>query len=226
MSRLWMLFVILCTLGCEKRREEANVNPFGEDESEYVLMIVVDLSGSFQKLMAEDGTAYDFTLHAIDRYFRDRVGCNDQLILAQISGERRSLLWHGAPRRLYEEFPTARKFRDFLVARADPNGSMVHDGIAHAMEYLMSMRSVSTGKAKSATLILSDMMDNAPDSDQSEQRLIKAFTSYSNRSGAIGLYYCDQMELVKWRQNFEKAGLRLVALAPDVKGRPPLPSFE
>src|SRR5581483_10650876 len=47
---------------------------FAADKSEYVLMIAIDLSGSFKEKMATDGRAYEFVCAVVDRFFRSRGG--------------------------------------------------------------------------------------------------------------------------------------------------------
>lgn len=213
-------------VGCAKRDPTVKTGHFEEDDAEFVLLVVLDLSGSFQHLMAEDGVAYDFTLHAIDTYFRGNAGSNNQLILAQISGTGKSLLWQGTPRNLRQQFPTPKAFRDFLVSRADPAGSLVHDGVAHALRYVTGHRSVAGGKAKSVALILSDMHDTGPDTEQSEQKLMDAFVEYMKHGGGIGLYYVSQDRYFDWQDNFNRSGHSLSVVEMDINGRPRLPILE
>ena len=110
----WIVAVILCATGCEKRRESSHTTFAHDGNAEYVLGVVIDLSGSFSDLMAEKGQAHAFLLQVIDAYFRDRIGSQDKLIIAQISGNERALLWEGKPLQLRRDFPTPESFRNML----------------------------------------------------------------------------------------------------------------
>jgi hypothetical protein len=225
---LLCLVPAVCMPGCTHRNKTTDaMGVIGRDESSFKLMIVMDLSGSFQGLMVDDGHAWRFTMYCVDEYFKSRIGNdNDEIIIAQISGERRSLLWKGTPQRLRQEFSSASKFRDFLRKSASPNGSLVHLGSAHAVKYMTSQKSVQTGQAKSAVLILSDFLDNGPEPETSEQQAMDEFTKYLDMGGQLGLYYIDQDRYFHWRDKFNAAGHDMVPVEVDIQGRPPLPKFE
>ena len=77
---LALILLALCFTGCGEHR---NTGPGAakptfqrEESSKQVVMIVMDLSGSFTSKMAEDGEAYEFAIHVIDRYFRRRDPIN------------------------------------------------------------------------------------------------------------------------------------------------------
>jgi hypothetical protein len=221
------IVLIVTAPGCERRVRDANASPLGKDESTYKLMIVLDLSGSFRDLMIDSGAAWKFTLSCVDKYFRGRIGNeSDQIILCQISGGTRSIIWQGSPRSLRERFRTPEHFHNFLKSKAEGDGSMVHTGVAHAVKYLSSQKSVQTGQAEAVTLILSDFLDNGPDSIETEQKLMDEFANYLNLGGHLGLYYVDQERYFRWRENFDRAGFDLVPVEMDVHGRPPLPDFD
>ena len=219
--------VIVCLLlacGCERRREtRAFVTT--EEDSEYVIAVLVDLSGSFLDRMTEGGQAHDFMLALLDRYFRERIGTNDQLILAQISGTPdRSLLWQGSPFELRKQFPTARAFSDFLRSKADPQGSCVHNAVVQTVEYVMNIPSVSNRKAKSAVFVLSDMIDNGPKGSMSRGGVVKVLSDYAKLGGAFFFYFVDQTLIPVWMADLKKAGLDC-NVVPDIR-RPVLPNFE
>lgn len=217
--------VVSLTCGCAPRRQ-AEVTPLRDDESEYVLTILLDLSGSFAHLMAEDGKGYDFALIVMGRYFRDRTGTRDKIIIAQVSGTERALLWEGTPLELRREFPSAAAFRDFLLSKADPGGSLVHAGLANTVEYLTSDPRVASGEAKSALFVLSDMLDNDPESKESEDRAVRALAEYGQKGGVVGLYYVDQSLVAHWRQILSDAQIPDYRVECEIVGQPPLPSFE
>jgi len=224
MNRLIFSALILCALGCE-RRDTSFASPFQQESSDYVLLVAVDLSGSFRELMTEDGKAYELLLHAIDQYHRDGIGSDFQIIITQLSGNRRPLLWQGKPQQLRREFPDPTAFRDFLIAHGDADSSRINDGIAESIDYVLHTYSVAHGNARSVALILSDMEDTHDSQHESDLRLTTALTTFARR-GNIGFYFCDQERMADIRQKMKQAGIDMYILECDIHGRPPLPSFE
>ena len=125
------LIVLAAVAGCTPRgpvaREEAVVL---HEERGCVLTILLDLSGSFHEQMIDRGKAHQFCLAVLDNYFKDRIGEKDEVVIAQISGTDRALLWQGTPMRLRQDFASPKEFGDFLRARAIPNQSNVLANIA------------------------------------------------------------------------------------------------
>ena len=201
-------------------------NDYLRPKSDYVIAIAIDLSGSFSQLMAEDGKAYEFALRVVDRYYRDRVGTNDTLIISQISGNQRALLWHGKPLDLRRQFPSAASFRDFLLERSNPGGSLVNEAFAQTLDYLVREPNVSSGRAKSALFVLSDMLDNSPERAESLQKVRDSLADYGRLGGVVGLYYVDMYYVPSWQQTLQQAGLREYHVESEIVGSPVLPSFD
>jgi hypothetical protein len=218
------LCLLLLISGCHPRLDisESIITPH---EGEYLVSILIDLSGSFSEMMATDGHAYDFLLQILDRYFRDRIGTNDQIVISQISGgTNRSLLWQGTPVELRQRFPTADAFRVFLLSKADAAVSRVYDALSQTVEYTMSDSNVVSGKAKSAVFCLTDMLDTSV--DQSKERAVKALNDYGRMGGVVGIYFCEQGQVAEWRQILTDAGIRNSCVEPEFVGHPKLPSFD
>lgn len=227
MHRLLLIVLpifIITNLGCE-RRDPASASPFHQDPADYVLLVAIDMSGSFREYMTETGRAYEFILHALDRYFRDRLGGQDQVIITQLSGNNRPLLWQGTPQRLRREFPDPSAFRDYLIAHADANSSRINDGIAESLDYVLHSQSVARGDAKTVALILSDMDDTHPQQDKSDVRLASALSTFAGR-GKVGFYFCCQERLGDMRSKMTQAGINDYVLECDIHTQPPLPSFD
>lgn len=224
MKRLIFTALILCVLGCE-RRDTSNISPFQQEPSGYVLLVAIDMSGSFRELMAEDGKAYNFVLQAIDQYHRDGIGNDFQIIITQLSGNQRPLLWQGEPQQLRREFPDPKAFHDYLIAHADPDSSRINDGIAESIDYVLHTYSVAQGNARTVALILSDMEDSQGSQEQSDPRLLTSLTTFARR-GSIGFYFCSQSRMADIRQKMKQAGIDMYILECDIHGHPPLPSFE
>jgi hypothetical protein len=218
------LLVATLAAGCEKRHEAVD-STFGQIESDYVLTIVVDLSGSFVQKMAEDGKAYDFTLRVVDRYFRDRIGTNDRILIAQISGADQALLWEGTPVDLRHEFPSAPAFRSFLQSHAIQSGSLVHAAMTSALQHVMTDHRVARGQTKSALFVLSDMMDNGGDAE-SERLLMQELTDYGRCGGVVGLYYVDHPLVAVWKRRLNDAHIKHFCVESEIVAKPPLPSFD
>lgn len=80
-SAFIITWLALCVAGCQERADLSE-GIFRADDGDYVLTIALDLSKSFDELMAEDGKAWSFVCQVLDQYFRDRLGHSDKLILA------------------------------------------------------------------------------------------------------------------------------------------------
>ena len=219
-----MCLCLALVAGCEKRTDTRSVM-FTEDDSEFVVAVLIDLSPSFQSQMTEGGQAYEFLMALLDRYFRERVGTQDQLILAQISGvSDRALMWQGSPMELRKQFPDPKSFSQFLVAKANPAGSCVHDSIVQTVEYVMDEPNVANRKARSALFVLSDMIDSNPNSAASRARAVQAVQSFTEGGGAFGCYFVDQTVLTTWKRDLQKVGVDF-SISSEFR-RPTLPSFE
>jgi hypothetical protein len=222
----WLpLLLTITALGCEKR-QAPNSTTFEERETEYVLAVAIDLSGSFAEQMADQGKAHEFLLQVLDRYFRDRIGSDDRVFLAQISGSGRALLWDGTPRELRRDFPTPKHFRDFLRTKAQSDGSRVHEALAETIEYVMADRAVASGRAKPALFVLSDMLDNGRKTPQLKQRVLTDLAAYGRLGGIAGFYFVDERRLKAWRQILDGAGVREAIVESSIVSRPTLPRFE
>src|SRR5262249_18456628 len=79
----------------------------GGSQEKMILVFDIDLSGSFNKLMADDGYAYSYIMDVLQKYSQSRVGTEDKLIIAQLSGTEHPLLWEGKPSQLRKDFPSA-----------------------------------------------------------------------------------------------------------------------
>ena len=222
-----MLVVLLCVLmitGCGKRRESTETATFNRNDNQRVVMIVMDLSGSFTAKMANDGKAWEFATTCVDRYFRKSDPLNDRIILAQISGTERSLLWEGTPIELRRDFQSAESFRDFLLSKADESGSLVNHGVTNAVEYLTRHPRYGGGHAKMVTLILSDMEDTG--GSDSEQRMNESLVAYAGTDGSVGIYFCHQLLIESWKSRLSRAGVRNYIVESEIVGKPELPNFE
>ncbi len=215
---LYLVMLSLLSLGCEAAPPPSD-SPLAGEPCDYVLLIAVDRDN-----VEANADVFDFILRVLDRYFHDRIGGHDQVIIAELSGNNRPLIFQGTPQALREKFPDSKAFREYLLAHGT-KGKRINTGIAEALEYLMQTYSVAKGNAESVALILSDMNDDQPGQNESDRRLMNALTTYA-RKGNLGFYFCDQIRMADIRQKMEQAGFQFYTLECDAFGRPPLPNFE
>jgi hypothetical protein len=177
-------------------------------------------------MQTDAGKAHRFLLLLVERFFRDRIGSNDKIVIAQVSGAEKSLLWDGSPRALRQEFPNAEAFRDFLLAGSNPAGSRVHDGIADTVDYIMDYPGVANGQTKSALFVMSDMDDNFPEAEASKARLLRSLAVYSSRGGVVGFYWVNQTLVSVWRKGLAEAGFGRAVVESEIAAEPLIPTFD
>ena len=215
---------ILGLVGCARRRE-VRTETLTIQEAQYVVAVILDLSGSFASFMMEGGKAWSFATHVIDHFFRERLGSQDALVIAQVSATGKPLLWDGEPYRLRQSFEDAGAFHAFLRQKSDPNGSRIYEGLAAALKYVLAYPGVSNGNARSAVLILSDMYDTTG-SEEAKTALLKQLAAYGHVDGAVGMYWVDTNLVGDWRTHLQDAGIKNAIVTADIVDNPPLPNFE
>ncbi len=216
-SRLLLVALLATAVGCQKRvsRYESSL---GDERSEIVVAIIIDLSPSFEQRMAEDGAAYDFLMTILDRYFRDHA-VDGRLLLSQISDADNALLWEGTPQQLRAEF-SPETFRVFLKSKANPTGSRVHASLLSTLDYLNELPS-----EKAALFVLSDFVDTNDASTEMGQKIKAALARFAKRHSVVGFYYMDQQRLAPWRNMLTTAGIKDFRVKPAI-AKPDLPSFD
>ena len=221
---LSIAIVVASFTGCTPRASDSRGDAVVlREERGCVVTVLLDLSGSFQSQMIDGGKAHAFCLAILDTYFKDRIGEKDEVIIAQISGTDRALLWQGTPLQLRRDFSDPASFQVFLRSRANPGQSKVFQNLAKCLEYASSDPDVVNSKATSAVFVLSDMLDNDPERDDARERLKKALETFASRDGVLGCYYVDQEVVAKCREFLAKTGLRKFMVEADIVGNPQLP---
>jgi hypothetical protein len=219
--RAFVIGSLILLSGCSARTGVTET--FEKDESEYVVTILLDMSGSFQHMMTEGGKAYDFALQVSDRYFRDRLGTRDRIIIAQASDQQRFLLWEGTPLELRKEFPTPEAFARFLKMKSSPYSSPIHEAMNRVVKYMISKPSVARGTAKPVVFVLSDMIDpNTASLDELKQNL----RTFSECDGVMALFYVDQDLVAEWNIILSEAHIREAYVESEIVGKPNLPNFD
>jgi hypothetical protein len=217
----------VCLAGCEARREEGGGKVISREEPDYVLAIPVDMSGSYADLMEKDGRAWKFLLRAMDGFFRERIGSasNDKIVISQISGNDKALLFDGNPKSLRGRFQNSNQFIQFLRSKSSPAGSRVHDGTRETIEYVMGFPGVAEGRTKSAILVLSDLDDNFADRDMSRSRLLREIITNVQAGGTGGFFWVENSLVGPWRRDLHAAGAKDWIVESEISFDPPLPDF-
>lgn len=225
--RRFMILALVLSLGCEARRSREGQLAVDEERREYLIAVAIDLSGSYQELMlGGNGKAWQFIGGLINSLSMARAGADDRIIISQISGSKKALLWEGSLQSLRRDFPSAQAFRSFLLGKAEATGSRVHESVGDLVDYITEYPGVKEGKTKSALFILSDMEDNFPDSESTKQRLISSFRSYAKTGGMVGIYWCDSQFCGEWKRHLTEAGFKNVIVESAIVAAPSLPRFE
>jgi hypothetical protein len=219
------LFDLALLGGCDSGTEEKNAVTVKGDDPDCLIFVGIDLSGSFYEFMTKDGQAHKFLMRVIDTYFRNSIGANNRIVIAQLSATQRALLWDGSPVQLRQQFPSSEKFQDFLQRKCNPNGSRIYDGIADGFDYVLSDPAVSDGKTKTAVFVLSDFIDNLSD-PKAEDRLARSLTAYAKTKGVIGFYFLEHSRVSGWRQHLRDAGIKQWVCESEIVASPTLPTFD
>jgi hypothetical protein len=213
-------FGLLVLAGCEPRPPEKPAPVFNQ-QCDYMLVAVVDVTGSYLDILEKRG--FPLLLATCDQYFSARVGANDRLVIARVSGSERALLWDGPPMALRESFASPAAFRAFLEKNAG-GGSRVYDSVADATTYCLDFPGVA--HEKTCVMVLSDMEDNFPDSAQSKARMLNALSAYAKKGGSVGFYFVGQAEVTGLRQDLAKCGFKHPPVVEsEIVVSPALPTF-
>lgn len=224
MKRTFLIIALMPLLlaGCPRRVADEEVQVFKHQKAEHVLALVIDMSSSFAYSMQEDDPrAFRFLLNVIDKFKQERAGNNDRIVIAQLSGSDKPLLFDGKPGDLKRAFTSQDQFKQCLTQKSDHNGSKVYASIDKTLTYL-NQRVVADPETRITTIVLSDLLDNDPD-EQAKQKMIATLQRYAPH-GAIGFYWVDQTKTQEFSDILQQAGYP-PATWSHIQYDPPLPSF-
>lgn len=222
-----MICVTVLQLSCQKREITTAPPPFTDETYDYMLAVVLDMSGSFaDKMQANNPIAYRFFMRVSENFFVERMGSDDQIVIAQLSADENTLLWQGKPSSLKKRFPTPEAFSQFLLENSSPSGSRVYSATADTLDYIMDMPGIGE-HTRLLTIVLSDMSNEVPeDSREAKARLAQSLQQFSQLNGAIGLYWVDQQFIPEWKQHFRDAGIEHYRIECAIVDDPELPHFD
>jgi hypothetical protein len=215
--------IVLCLaliVGCERYHEEEG-NWGGGNSSGMRTTFVFDISPSFIEKMADNGNAFRFLMAAMEAYFKDQM--DGQIIIAQISGGKKTFLFEGTQKRLRQLYPTAKEFGEFLRKHAEPDGSMVNDSIAGVLNYITLSTEFAQGQ-KEVVLVLSDLVDTgSKTTDREVKELVQEFVK---KGGVIGLHYISEKEFPAWRAEQRKSGSKWYYVGHEQLDQPAVPHWD
>ncbi len=192
---LILLLLPLALAGCGERRDPTHdaETTFTHTRADAVALVVLDLSGSFEQLLlGRDNRAFAFLQKLIQEFFYQGIGREQRLVIAQISGTDKAILFEGSIRDFNERFPDPESFRDHLKRVGNPAGSRVYDSISDALSFTLGLPAVEKGHTKVGLFVLSDFDDNMHTA-QSFPRLEAQLKVLANEyQGAVGCYFVEQ----------------------------------
>ncbi|HYH66445.1 MAG TPA: hypothetical protein VD866_17260 [Urbifossiella sp.] len=220
-SGLMLLLVLLAGDSSQPLPEE---RPFPDpDPYETVVIVAVDLSGSYLPLLADRGKAWEFLQRVLDRYARGRG--REKLVIAQLSGNNRPMILDTTPDRLRRDFDTPEAFKAFLHAKADPKASRLYDGMTESIDYALGIPGV-TPQTNVVVLFLTDYEDNHS-SPGGEARLMRAIGTLGKRPGsAVGFYYVGQHLAARLRDDVRATGVKNFVVHSAIETEIPLPNLD
>lgn len=227
MFRVLTVFVVLAVSalaglsGCTQYTPPEKTQLLQREETLDVIVVVADLSGSFDQRMKSHGWAFTTTL--LKNFKRDLAGEDGtKIILAQISGAPQGPIFDGSLRSFGKRMGGSSEFHNFLQRHANAAGSRVFDSISEAVEYSTQFVGPNT---RAGVFCLTDMDDNASASG-GEERLVRAFTAFGKKGGSIGLYWVDLDKVEKWETNLRRAGVKNFIVESAIVADPTFPNYE
>ncbi len=221
--------IFLLFAGCVKSPDLGQTSPFEAQELDACLVIVIDLSGSYQDLW--DKRAYDLFLQLSERYFNESMGTENRLIISQISGTEKALLFEGKPSDLRKQFRSPQELSNFLKENSDPDSSRVYAATRQTLDYVNTLPGL-TDNTRLLTLIFSDMLDSESPfqiwDNPFPQELQNSLKRYQAQGGGIALYFVADSERQRWNQFLQETGFSSghYLIESHLSANPQLPRFD
>lgn len=230
----FLSIVLLASLtvssGCFVATAPVHRNPFKVEPLNAVLVVGVDLSGSFAADFGE--RAFPLLKNVMQRFFVESMGEESRIVLAQISGtgDEQVVLFDGTPRELRRRFVDPASLSDFLLEHSNPKASPVFQAIGKMLSYVNQMPDIGED-TRVMGVIISDLKDSETDKKawkKKGEKMLEELEAYQARNGAIGLYYVDLGEIALWNRVLAHAGFEPgdFVITNDLVEDPPLPSFD
>ncbi|QDT07489.1 hypothetical protein K227x_59160 [Rubripirellula lacrimiformis] len=223
-----MLGVTPAIVGCVKSQSIKQEAPFEVQELDACLAIVIDMSGSFSQ--SWDDRAYGLFLDLSERFFTEGMGTDTRLVISQLSGSERVVLFEGEPSELRTRFAGPDELNRFLRDHSEPSQSRVYESTKATLDYIGSLGGV-TDQTRLLTVILSDMQDSEQDLDVRRQmgnEMIESLKRYQAAGGGLALYFVSADETTRWKRILSDAGFEPghYVIENELTQSPQLPRFE
>ena len=220
-----LMLVTAALVGCTPAAPpQNNPSPLNIEPPSYVLIVVLDLSGSYAKFM-DDGKAWNAVSKTIREFYRNRMGEHDKLVIGQISGVTVAPIFSGSPKAFGRECQSAGSFKDLLKKNSDPNGSPVHASTEATLRYGMQFMSPSNN---TFLAVFSDFDENFPEPEKTETKLVATLAEFARKGGACGCYWLSLGQVSKWHANLVKAGFpsNKMVVSGIIEAEPAFPQFD
>lgn len=228
LRKLSIILFGLCLFGgCVKSVDQSQSAPFEKKEYDAILSIVIDQSSSFDAEWT--ARAYTFFLKLMDQYFRETSGSNVKVILSQMSGSDKVVVFDGTPNELRAKFKSPDDLHVYLRDFADPSGTRVYYSVKKTVDYMKSRQGI-TDETKMLAVVLSDLRDTERDLEVRNRignSMIESLSAYREKNGAVALYYADPERNALWEMIFSKAGFEpgFYVIENTLTENPQLPSL-
>lgn len=218
---LLITFLVGCTPATPPQPASAALNI---EPPSYVLIIVLDLSGSYVHYM-NNGKAWNAVNKTIREFYRNRMGEHDKLVLGQISGRTVAPIFSGSPKAFGRECQSAGSFKELLSKQSDPAGSPVHASTEATLRYGMTFMSPTNS---TFLAVFSDFDENFPEPQKTEASLVATLAEFAKKGGACGLYWLSLDQVTKWQENLTKAGFpaNKMVVSGVIEAEPVFPHFD
>lgn len=225
---LTTIVVALATTGCVESQRNDDRQPFAADPIDSCLTVVVDMSGSFAGQLST--RAYPLLIELCDSFFTEGAGTESRVVICQLSGTEKSVLFQGRPHELQSSFNSPEELANFLQEKSDPGSSQVYKATDQAISYVCAIPRVSE-ETRLMTVILSDMIDSEsrdPERTKNGKRMLASLRRYQELGGGLALYYVDEDETGRWSRILDKAGFLpgSYVIESTLVARPELPRFD
>jgi hypothetical protein len=225
---LLMLLFVTSIPGCIASQANKSISPFEANELDGCLAIVIDMSGSFAE--SWDDRAFGLFTDLADQYFTDAMGTDNRLVISQLSGNERAVLFEGKPSELQQKFSSPQAFSDYLKQQSDPTSSNVYDSVRRTVDYIRLLNGV-TENTRLMTVVLSDLKDSESDRTTriaSGTRMVETLRPYAERGGALALYFVSTDEIPRWRRVLDESGFQAgqYLIETELNAAPQLPQFD
>lgn len=222
------LIAVAMLPGCVPKRPRELTSTFESEELDGCMTFLIDMSGSFAN--SWDDRAYKLFIELSEQYFTEAMGTNNRLIIAQLSGNDRVVVFDGRPSDLQRQFKSPEALNEHLKQNSNAYYSHVFHAIKQTVDYVGALRGVSEN-TRLLTVVLSDLQDSETDLARRSamgHAMVDSLKIYRQAGGALALYYVDGSQTARWREVLSMAGFEegSYVIENELSSTPLLPRFD